>query len=425
MEYFLGIDFGTTGVRLIIINNEKKIIDTIKTSIPSPIQENNQIHQDPNIWWSSLIKSFNNLKKKNFDFSNINKICVDGTSGTILVSDLKGQPLTKALMYNDASCIKESEIIRNISDNHSLFSSPNNALARSLFLFEHNKFNTKIKLMHQADWIIGKILGKYDYSDNNNSLKLGYDSENNKWYDWISKLPFNQDIFPIIKNPGNELGNISKSLVDDFGFNKNCIISAGTTDGIASFLSTGASKIGESVTAIGTTMVIKSIIKKPLFNSEYGIYSHKIGNLWLAGGASNVGGKILIDIFKDDIELLSKNINTEKLTGYKYYPLLKPGERFPINDVNFKPKLTPKPKDRNIFFQAILEGITFVEKSCYDKLSDLGGNYPDIIYSVGGGAKNIKWNILRNKILNSKIINPENNEAAYGTALLARGIEFS
>ena len=424
MEYFLGIDFGTTGVRLIIINNEKKIIDTIKTKIPPPTLENNQVYQDPNIWWFSLLKSFNYLKIKNFNFSKIKKICVDGTSGTVLISNLNGEPLTNALMYNDASCVKESKIIEKISNNNPLFSSPNNALARSLFLLNDNKLNSNIKILHQADWIIGKLLGEYEYSDNNNSLKLGYDSENNKWYDWIDKLPYNKKIFPEIKNPGNELGNLSQTLVDDFGFNKQCIVSAGTTDGIASFLSTGASKIGQSVTAIGTTMVIKSITKKPLFNSEFGIYSHKIGNLWLAGGASNVGGQILIHYFKNEIEILSKKINTEKLTGYKYYPLLKPGERFPINDVNFKPILTPKPNDKNIFFQAILEGITFVEKSCYEKLADLGGCYPNLIYSVGGGAINKKWNIIRNKILNTNIINPKNNEAAYGTALLAKGIKF-
>ena len=172
-------------------------------------------------------------------------------------------------------------------------------------------------------------------------------------------------------------------------------------------------------------MVIKSIIENPLFNSEYGIYSHKIGNLWLAGGASNVGGQILINLFKNEIELLSKKINTDKLTGYRYYPLIKTGERFPINDLNLQPKISPRPKDKNIFFQAILEGITFVEKNCYEKLAELGGSYPEIIYSVGGGSSNDNWNILRTKILNAKIINPQNNEAAYGTALLAKGINFS
>ena len=107
------------------------------------------------------------------------------------------------------------------------------------------------------------MLGEFNYSDNNNSLKLGYDSENNKWYEWIDRLPFKRDVFPTIKNPGHELGNLSKELVNQFGFYNKCIITAGTTDGIASFLSTGASKIGESVTAIGTTMVIKSIIENP------------------------------------------------------------------------------------------------------------------------------------------------------------------
>ena len=115
MDYYLGIDFGTTGVRLIIINNQKEIVDTVKTAIESPTQKKQQIFQDPNIWWSKLLESFSYLKKKNFDFSKIKKICVDGTSGTVLISDSKGEPLTHALMYNDDSCVTESNIIKKIS----------------------------------------------------------------------------------------------------------------------------------------------------------------------------------------------------------------------------------------------------------------------------------------------------------------------
>ena len=110
-------------------------------------------------------------------------------------------------MYNDASCV-ESKIMKKFLIIIHYFLA-NNALARSLFLLNDNKLNSNIKILHQADWIIGKLLGEYEYSDNNNSLKLGYDSENNKWYDWIDKLPYNKKIFPEIKNPGNELEFIS------------------------------------------------------------------------------------------------------------------------------------------------------------------------------------------------------------------------
>jgi len=424
MGYFLGIDFGTSGVRLIIINNNDEIVTSVKTSIELPNKKNSQIYQNPEIWWTALIKSLKKLDYNNFNLNKINKISVDGTSGTVLISNTKGNPLTQALMYNDASCIKETDIISKISNNNPLFSSPNNALARALYLYKKNDLNPNIKILNQTDWIIGNLLENFEYSDNNNSLKLGYDSINNKWHDWIYELPFKKNAFPIIKNPGQELGVISKKLVTDFNFNSKCKICAGTTDGIASFLSTGASKIGESVTSLGTTMVIKLITEQPLFNYKYGIYSHKIGKLWLSGGASNVGGHILIKYFGNKIEKLSKKLNTKKLTGYKYYPLLSPGERFPINDINLKPILTPKPKDEDIFFQAILEGIAYVEKNCYQKLNELGGKYPDIIYSVGGGSQNYNWNILRKKIIKADIIVPTNTEAAYGTALLAKGIKL-
>ena len=87
---------------------------------------------------------------------------------------------------------------------------------------------------------------------------------------------------------------------------------AGTTDSIAAFLATGANKSGEAVTSIGTTLVVKTISDKPIFDKKFGIYSHRLGNRWLAGSASNVG-KILKEKFSDRISELSTKINPDKL----------------------------------------------------------------------------------------------------------------
>ena len=53
------------------------------------------------------------------------------------------------------------------------------------------------------------------------------------------------------------------------------------------------------ISSIGTTLVVKAISNKPIYNKEFGIYSHRLGENWLAGGASNVGGKILKELFSE------------------------------------------------------------------------------------------------------------------------------
>ena len=161
--------------------------------------------------------------------------------------------------------------------------------------------------------------------------------------------------------------------------------------------------------------------EKPIFNKEYGIYSHKLGDKWLAGGASNVGGNILKHLFKDKINLLSESLNPSNLTGLNYYPLMKTGERFPYNDPNKKAILEPRPESETIFFQAVLEGISNVEKLCYERLKEIGGGYPKEIFTVGGGASNTNWNKIRSKILNIDLVTPLSTQASFGSALIAGG----
>ncbi|GIR66171.1 MAG: hypothetical protein CM15mP70_12780 [Pelagibacteraceae bacterium] len=103
------------------------------------------------------------------------------------------------------------------------------------------------------------------------------------WPTWFEKLPINEDSLPEILIPGQVMGTLNNKDLLDLGFSRDLEIVAGTTDSIAAFLATGASQIGEAVTSIGTTLVVKAISQKPIFNKEFGIYSHRLGNRWLAG----------------------------------------------------------------------------------------------------------------------------------------------
>ena len=68
--------------------------------------------QDPRLWWEALIQNLTFIKNK-IDFKDIKRLSIDGTSGTVLVTDQNGDPLTYALMYNDASAVEEAEFVEN------------------------------------------------------------------------------------------------------------------------------------------------------------------------------------------------------------------------------------------------------------------------------------------------------------------------
>jgi sugar (pentulose or hexulose) kinase len=196
---------------------------------------------------------------------------------------------------------------------------------------------------------------------------------------------------------------------------------AGTTDGCASFLATGASKPGDGVSALGSTLTIKLLSDKPVYAPQYGIYSHRIGDRWLAGGASNTGGAVLAKYFSaEDIQRLSATIDLSMPTALDYYPLAAAGERFPINDSTLQPRLSPRPATDDQFLHGILQGIANIEQLAYQRLSELGAPALDSLRSVGGGSKNEVWTHLRHQTLNVPFVHSVSDQAAVGSASLAR-----
>jgi D-ribulokinase len=198
------------------------------------------------------------------------------------------------------------------------------------------------------------------------------------------------------------------------------VVVAGSTDGCAAFLATGAGKPGDAVTSLGSTLVLKLASERPLFAPEYGLYSHRIGDIWLAGGASNTGGAVLAQFFTaEEIRDTSRRIDPGTPSGLDYYPLPAKGERFPVNDPALQPQMTPRPDDDAVFLQALFEGIAKIEALGYRRLTELGGPQLTSVTTVGGGAANKVWRRIRATALGVPILVSGSDEAAVGVARLA------
>ncbi len=120
-----------------------------------------------------------------------------------------------------------------------------------------------------------------------------------------------------------------------------------------------------------------------------------------------------------ELESLSQEIDTSQASVLDYYPLLKPGERFPINDPNLQPRLEPRPDNPVEFLHGLLESIARIETRGYELLQELGADKLTRVYTAGGGAANDTWTTIRGRYLQVPVMRSMNTEAAYGTALLA------
>ena len=415
---FLGLDIGTSGVRGCVINSDGEELASYRIDLPSPDINGACIEQDPFIWKQATDEVIRHLSKELHPLS-ISAIAIDGTSGTVLLCDEAGTPLSPALMYNDQRCTNEAEQIAKTAPADCAAHGASSSLAKALYLYKRHPQARHI--CHQADWIAATLHGNYAISDENNCLKLSYNSLELSWPKWLNKLELEEQLFPHVIAPGTITGSIQPDIADQLGLPKNCQIIAGTTDSIAAFIATGASKTGDAVTSLGSTLVLKIISDKAIFAPEFGIYSHRLGQQWLAGGASNSGGCVLKQHFnQQQLDTMTARLKPEKKTKLNYYPLPSTGERFPRNDANLKPLMKPRPDDDVVFFQAILEGIANIEAEGYQQLTKLGAPNPQRIFTAGGGSNNPAWRTIREHALNTAVIIAEQTEASYGSALLAR-----
>lgn len=409
----LGIDVGTSGIRCVAM-------DAGGDPIAAASQRFHDRHidsRDP-LGWAALVDRTMAEVLSQIDREAVQGIAVDGTSGSLLAIDARGTPLAPPLMYNDA--VGDASIVRRIAaiaPAGSAAHGPTSGLAKAIVL---QATSGVARLLHQADWLAARLTGEWDVGDENNALKTGYDCVARCWGAWIGELGLREDLLPRVVPAGTPIGPILPVLADQFGLSRQVTIFAGTTDGCASFLATGAREIGDGVTALGSSLTLKILADRPICSAEHGIYSHRIAGGWLAGGASNTGGRVLAAYFDQDrLAELSEHIDPDREARLDYYPLLSVGERFPFADPGLSPRLSPRPVDEADFLHELLAGIAAIEAEGYSRLAELGAPGLRSVRSVGGGAANPNWTLMRQRLLGAPFLPARSVEAASGVARLA------
>jgi sugar (pentulose or hexulose) kinase len=419
---FLGIDLGSVGCRVCAIDDRGEILASSHAPIAAAYKRGVEISQDPQLWWQTLSDCLVELFKA-IPPGRVRRIAVDATSGTLLLCDRDGTPTTDAILYNDARAVAQAERIGAYAVRRSGVHGVSSALAKLLWFHDNHLEKNAAFAAHQADWIVGKLTGQWGHSDHNNCLKLGYNSEAMRWPEWLAALDINMDLLPTVHPSGERIAPVSAEIARTYGLPIQCEVVAGTTDGVAAFLAAGGHRPGHAVTSLGSSLVLKLLSDKPVFSPEHGVYSHRLGRYWLAGGASNSGGVVLLQYFEvEQMEEMTPLLDAEHFTGLEYYPLLDIGERFPHNDPKKTGVLEPLPSNSVTFFQAMLEGIARIEAQGYELLRNLGAPAVTELRTTGGGSHNPAWQRLRERILAVPMKKPVSDQAAYGTALLAAGL---
>lgn len=419
-DCYLGIDLGTSGCRCIAIDAGDRVLAEARCELPASRRTaDGGSEQQAHDWWYVVCETIGELTAR--PPGRVRAICVDATSSTVLLCGPDGEPRSPALMYDDRRAVSQAETVAAVAPPDSAARGPSATLAKLLYLVARRPTGTTDLALHQADWINGRLTGRFGVSDENNALKLGYDPVRRCWPEWLADLPAPSSLLPNVVPVGTALGTVAPAVAADLGLPPDTRVIAGTTDSNAATLAAGVEAPGDAVTSLGSTMVLKILSDVPVNSARHGVYSHRIGDRWLVGGASNSGGAVLRQFFTpEEMQHLTPRLRPDRPLGLDLYPLPAAGERFPVSDPSLQPRLSPRPASEVDFFQALLEGIAAIEAKGYRLLHELGAPTPRRVLSSGGGAKNPAWIRIRERLIGVPVGIAEHTEAAYGAALIAR-----
>ena len=422
---WLGFDLGTQSVRVMAVSESGEVLG--QSSQPLTSRRDGFRHeQDPEDWWRAVVCACRAVLA-DAPTSAIRGLAVAGTSGTILLCDSSGNALTSGLMYDDARAAEEArranEVGAAIWDSMGYRMQPSWALPKLLWLLrKHPDVIFHARLAHQVDFINRRFAGCEVASDSSNALKTGYDLINEQWPHRVLKdLGVPDQVMPSVVRPGTPIGEVCAEAAATTGIPAGTPIIAGMTDGCAAQISAGALQVGSWSSVLGTTLVLKGVSTELIRDPAGVVYSHRSpdGN-WLPGGASNTGAAVLVQRFAGrDLDRLSVQAAEREPANIMAYPLVCRGERFPFVAPDAEGFVLGDATDEIDFFAAVLQGVSFVERLCFDYVDMLGASVGGGVSFTGGGARNHYWCQLRADVLGGPVCLPEVAEPAFGMAVLA------
>ena len=355
-------------------------------------------------------------------------VAVDATSGTVLLVDRDGDPLTAGLMYDDTRAAGDVERVNVVGeqvwrDLGYQRMQPAWALPKLLWLLrEHPDLIPGARLAHQNDFINTRLVGHEVPTDLSNALKTGAHLIEETWpTDVFDALGVPAHLLPALVRPGTRIGTVCAAAAEATGIPVGTPVVSGATDGCAAQLGAGALSVGSWNSVLGTTLVLKGVTHELIRDPLGAVYSHKAPNGdWLPGGASSTGaGAVSRDFPGADLDELNRRAGRHEPAGALAYPLVSAGERFPFVAPQARGFLLGAPADDGDHFAAVLQGVAFVERLCFDYLDLLGAPLDGDLVLTGGATKSTYWCQLRADILGRPVTLPDTAEGALGMAVLA------
>jgi len=435
---WIGLDLGTQSVRALAVTARGDRLASATRPLRSTRLDRRH-EQDPHAWWTATADALREVTA-HITGHPVGGVAACATSGTILLTDAEGRPLTPGIMYDDTRAAERPEILSSlICEGDELWQRLGHrpqaswGLATLVHLQRSGAWPTGARVCHQGDVITRQLSGRPVPTDANQALKTGLDLTTLRWPDGLfDRIGLDTTAFPEVVLPGTPIATVCEAAAEATGLPAGTPVVAGTTDGCAAQFAAGALRPGRWNTVLGTTLVVKGVSVAPVREPTGAVYSHRAPHhdYWLPGGASSTGAGTVSALFGDAVPDSAPDRLPDWPDVPIAYPLAGIGERFPFVapdavgivavDGEIRPgigALAALPPSTAL--AAVMLGVACLERLCYDLLAAAGAPPVHTVSFTGGATRNATWNQLRCDMLGVPVEIPAETEPALGSALLA------
>ncbi|MEQ6389069.1 xylulokinase [Bacillaceae bacterium S4-13-58] len=439
MEYVIGVDLGTSAVKILLVNRNGQIEKEVSKDYPLIQEKTGYSEQNPEDWvaqtregLSDLVSSFDG------DVTNIKGISFSGQMHGLVLLDEEHQVLRNAILWNDTRTTKQCrEIYEKVGKEKFISITKNMALEgftlpKILWVKENEPeiYQKVTKFLLPKDYLRYRMTGKVhmDYSDAAGTSLL--DISANQWSEEICELlDIHSAICPPLVSSHEKVGTITTEFAQETGLDPETSVFAGGADNACGAIGSGILSEGKTFCSIGTSGVVLTYEESGErdFEGKVHYFNHAKADAYYTMGVTLSAGHSL-NWFKnvfannEDFETLLKDIGEVPVgsNGLLFTPYLV-GERTPHADSTIRGSFVGMDSShtRNEFVRAVLEGITF---SLNESIQIFRENGKEIssIYSIGGGAKNPHWLQMQADIFDAKVVKLASEQGpGMGAAILA------
>ena len=431
---FIGVDLGTSAVKLLLMDENGKICKIVSREYPLYFPHPGWSEQNPEDWFVQSMEGIRELTA-DCDKSQVQGISFGGQMHGLVALDNQDQVIRPAILWNDGRTGKQTDYLNQVIGKDKLSEyTANIAFAgftapKILWMKENEpeNFARICKIMLPKDFLAYKLSGSFctEYSDASGMLLL--DVEHKCWSEeMLGICGITKEQLPKLYESWEVVGTLKKEIAEELGLPESVKVIAGAGDNAAAAVGTATVGDGGCNISLGTSGTLFISSKKFGVDENNALHSfaHADGNYHLMGCMLSAAScnKWWMD------EILKTKAYQEEQAGITklgenrvfYLPYLM-GERSPHNDPDARAAFIGMSMDttREDMTQAVLEGVAFGLRDSLEVARSIGVS-PERTKICGGGAKSPLWRKIIANVMNMKVDIIESEEGpGYGAAILA------